>query len=381
MGTGRPALDRDAPARTEVLHASERTRVTRLFLPGRTVIRKEPLGADAQRRLQHELAMLERLRGAMGIAQLADAPPYPGSIVLVDVGGASAVELPKPLAVDDLVGLALDMARAVAEMHRRGVMHRDIAPANIVMSGEGAPCLVDFALATLLAEMRPDFTHHSEIVGTLAYLAPEQTGRTGRSVDERADLYALGATLYELATGEPPFGSGDPLRLVHDHLARVPVPPAQVNPAVPAAVSEIVMHLLEKEPENRYQTADGLVHDLEAVRDAPAGAADASLRIGERDFPLRLLPPSRLVGRDAQMATLREAFEEALAGRCRGVLISGAPGVGKTALAAEVRPVVASSGRLVRGRQVRRVPARPRVRRGPSGASRVGPGAARRAGA
>jgi signal transduction histidine kinase len=344
MGTGRPALNRDPPARTEVLHASERTRVTRLFLPGRAVIRKEPLGADAQRRLQHELAMLERLRGAAGIAQLADAPPYPGSITLVDVGGASAVELPKPLAVDDLIGLAVDLARAVAEMHRRGVMHRDIAPANIVVFGDGAPCLVDFALATPLAELRPDFTHHSEIVGTLAYLAPEQTGRTGRSVDERADLYALGATLYELATGEPPFGSGDPLRLVHDHLARVPVPPAQVNPAVPAAVSEIVMHLLEKEPENRYQTADGLVHDLEAVRDAPAGAADAALRIGERDFPLRLLPPSRLVGRDAQVATVREAFDEALTGRCRGVLISGAPGVGKTALAAEVRPVVASRG-------------------------------------
>ena len=284
--------------------------------------------------------MLERLRGAAGIVQLADAPPYPGSIVLVDVGGASAVELAKPLPVDALVGLAVDLARAVAEMHRRGVMHRDIAPANLVVSGERAPCLVDFALATLVAEVRPDFAHHSEIVGTLAYLAPEQTGRTGRSVDERADLYAVGATLYELATGEPPFGSGDPLRLIHDHLARVPVPPAQVNPAVPATVSEIVMHLLEKEPENRYQSADGLVRDLEAVRSAAGG----SLRIGERDFPLRLLPPSRLVGRDAEVATVREAFEEALAGRCRGVLISGAPGVGKTALAAEVRPVVASSG-------------------------------------
>ena len=336
-----PALDRDPPGRTEVLAASERTRVTRRFLPGGTAIHKEPLGADAQRRVQHELAMLERLRGAKGIAQLADAPPPPGSITLVDVGGASAVELPKPLAVNDLLGLALDLARAVAEMHRRGVMHRDIAPANIVVSSDGAPCLVDFSLATLLAEVRPEYTHHSEIVGTLAYLAPEQTGRTARSVDERADLYALGATLYELATGAPPFGSGDPLRLIHDHLARVPVPPAQVNPAVPAAVSEIVMHLLEKEPENRYQTADGLVHDLEAVRSAPAGAP---LSIGDRDFPLRLLPPSRPVGRDAQVATLQEAFEEALTGRCRGVLIRGAPGVGKTALAAEVRPVVATSG-------------------------------------
>ena len=321
-----------------VLIAGERTRVTRLFLPDRTLICKEPLGADAPRRLQHELAMLERLRGAVGIAQLADSPQYPGSILLVDVGGVSAVELPKPLTADDLMRLALDLARAVAEMHRRGVVHRDITPANIVLSGEGAPCLVDFALAISSAELRPDFIHHSEIVGTLAYLAPEQTGRTGRSVDERADLYALGATLYELATGAPPFGSGDPLRLVHDHLARVPVLPAQVNPEMPVAVSEIVMHLLEKEPENRYQTADGLVHDLEAVR------SGASLSIGERDFPFRLLPPSRLVGRHAEVATVREAFEEALSGDCRGVLISGAPGVGKTALAAEVRPVVASRG-------------------------------------
>jgi serine/threonine protein kinase len=106
---------------------------------------------------------------------------------------------------------------------------RDITPANIVICRGGASCLVDFALATSFAEIRPEFTHHTEIVGTLAYLAPEQTGRTGRSVDQRADLYALGATLYELATGGPQFGSGDPLRLALDHLARVPVPPAEVN--------------------------------------------------------------------------------------------------------------------------------------------------------
>src|SRR6185369_47777 len=101
---------------------------------------------------------------------------------------------------------------------------------------------------------------------------------------------------YELATGDPPFGLGDLLRLTHDHLARVPVPPAQVNPAVPGPLSEIIMHLLEKEPDNRYQTADGVVHDLKRVRDADPRAAP--LRVGERDVPLRLLPPSRLVGRD-----------------------------------------------------------------------------------
>src|SRR4051794_14630151 len=112
IGTGGPMLDRDLATRTEVLHTSERTRVTRLSLPDRTVIRKEPLGADAQRRLRHELAMLERLRGAAGIAQLADAPPDPGCITLVDVGGTSLVHMAKPLAVDDLLRVALALARA-----------------------------------------------------------------------------------------------------------------------------------------------------------------------------------------------------------------------------------------------------------------------------
>jgi len=203
MGAGEVLPGQDPPDRAEVVHESARTRVTRLFLAGRTVIRKEPLGPDADRRLRHELAMLERLRGAEGVAQLAEAPRYAGSVVLADAGGMSLAGRAKPLAAGELTGLAIGLARAVAGMHRAGVMHRDITPANVVVSGDGAACLVGFALATSLAEMRPEFTHHREIVGTLAYLAPEQTGRTGRPVDQRADLYALGATLYELATGGP----------------------------------------------------------------------------------------------------------------------------------------------------------------------------------
>jgi signal transduction histidine kinase len=340
MGSGGVLGGRDPPVRAEIVHQSERTRVTRLFFAGRTVIRKEPLGPDAQRRLRHELVMLERLRGVEGVVQLGEAPPYAGSIVLDDAGGRSLAGMAKPVPLDDLIGLAVGLARAVAGMHRRGVLHRDIAPVNVVISRGGAPCLVDFALAASFAEIRPEFTHHAEIVGTLAYLAPEQTGRTGRAVDQRADLYALGATLYELATGGPPFGSGDALRLTHDHLARVPVPPAEVNRAVPGPLSEIIMHLLEKEPDNRYQTADGVIYDLERLRHPDAPAAADAVRIGEHDVPLRLLPPSRLVGRDDEVAALAAAFEGALTGRCRGVLVSGAPGVGKTALVDELRPVV-----------------------------------------
>lgn len=263
---------------------------------------------------------------------------------LADLGGTSLAAAATPLDVEALVRLGSALAGAVAGTHRRGVLHRDITPANVVISRDGTPCLVGFGLATSLAEIRPEFTHYTEIVGTLAYLAPEQTGRTGRSVDQRADLYALGATLYELATGAPPFGSGDPLRLTHDHLARVPVPPAEVNADVPGPLSEIILHLLEKEPDNRYQTADGVRHDLQRLQDTRSDPAAAPLHIGRDDIPLRLLPPSRLVGRDAEVAALQEAFDEALAGRCRAVLVGGTPGVGKTALIDELRPVVTRGG-------------------------------------
>jgi signal transduction histidine kinase len=340
MGAGKVPLGADRYVRAEVVHHSARTRVTRLFYPGQTVIRKEPLGPDAERRLRQETAMLERLRGVEGIAQLAGAPRYPGSIVLADSGGTSLSGMAKPLPAGELIELAAGLARAVAGMHRRGVMHRDITPANIVVS-RGDPCLVDFALATSLAEVRPGFTHHAEITGTLAYLAPEATGRTGRPVDHRADLYALGATLYELATGGPPFGTGDPLRLTHDHLALVPAAPAELNQAVPGPLSEIIMHLLEKEPDHRYQTADGLSYDLEWLKDAGVHPGTAGLRVGGHDVPLRLLPPSRLVGRGGEVAALKDAFEDAMSGQCRGVLVSGAPGVGKTALADQLLPVVA----------------------------------------
>jgi signal transduction histidine kinase len=332
--------DPDKPVLAEIMHESGRTRITRLVLPGGTVIRKEPLGPDGEHRVRHELAMLERLRGMAGVAQLARAPRYPGSVVLADAFATSLAGVAKPLAADELTGLAVGLGQAVAEMHRRGVMHRDITPANVVLSGDGVPCLVDFALASSFAEIRPEFTHPSEITGTLAYLAPEATGRTGRPVDRRADLYALGATLYELATGEPPFRTGDPLRLIHDHLARVPVPPAEVNQALPAGMSEIIMHLLEKEPDNRYQTADGLIYDLERLRGAQARPAAAVFRVGKHDFPVRLLAPSRLIGRDDEVAALEAAFADALAGQCRGVLVAGASGVGKTALIDQLRPVV-----------------------------------------
>ncbi|MBV1854733.1 diguanylate cyclase domain-containing protein [Catellatospora tritici] len=339
---------RDSPplgaARSEQLHRSDRTLVKRRSLPGGgSVIVKEALGPDAVKRTDHELAILHRLRGVTGVAQLADALAEPGTLVLVDPGGTTLDQRGKPLPWAETVTVSLDLARTLAEIHRRHVVHRDICPSNVVLPPGGGVCLVDFELATAFAEIRPEFTHHNEIVGTLPYLAPEQTGRTGRPVDQRADLYALGATMYELATGAPPFGTGDPLRLSHAHLARRPVPPAEADPRVPAELSAIIMHLLEKEPDHRYQTAEGLAHDLALLRDAPPGAP-AGLRVGANDVPLRLLPQSRIIGRDPEIQALGTAFADAMSGLSHGLLVTGAAGVGKTSLIDELRAIASAGG-------------------------------------
>ena len=260
MGTGGWV----SPRRAEIVYESERTRVTRLFYRDRTLIRKEPLGPDAERRLEHETAVLTGLRGAAGLAQLAQAPWYPGSVLLIDAGRVNLAGPAKPLAAHDLIWLALRLARALANLHDREVIHRDITPANVVLSDDGgAPCLVDFTLATSFAQIGRVSDPRGEIPAAAAYLAPELTGRTGRTVDQRADLYGLGATLYELATGEPPFGHGPASRLLRDHLARMPAPPAEVDPGGPAALSAVIMRLLEKDPDDRYQSANGVAHDLE----------------------------------------------------------------------------------------------------------------------
>src|SRR3569833_1879716 len=195
MGEKHALTDRDPPVR-EMIHESARTRVTRLVVAGHSVVCKEPLGPDAQRRLRHERAILERLRGVVGVARLVEAPRCPGSIVLADAGDVCLAGVAKPLVMDDLVGLAVELARAVGGMHRRGVMHRDITPGNVVVGPDGAPCLVDFALASSFAEIRPEFTHHAEVIGTLEYLAPEQTGRTGQTKKQQTKQNTKSATLY-----------------------------------------------------------------------------------------------------------------------------------------------------------------------------------------
>ncbi|GLY98565.1 serine/threonine protein kinase [Actinoplanes sp. NBRC 103695] len=240
-----------------------------------------------------------------------------------------------PMPVGELLDLAVRISEALATLHRRGAVHHDVRPATIVADGDGTPVLIDAGSGGDAGS--------GDIAAAdgLTYAAPERTGRTGRPLDHRADLYSLGATLYAFATGRPPFPGDDPLDLIHAHLTRLPEPPAVVEPRVPAMLSAIVMRLLEKEPDRRYQSAEGLAYDLRRLRESPT-AGDFPL--GERDFPPRLSAPPRPAGRAAESAALAAAFTAAMAGGSRAVLVTGRPGVGKSTLTGELRPIVARAG-------------------------------------
>ncbi|GAA1610200.1 diguanylate cyclase domain-containing protein [Actinoplanes couchii] len=332
----------------KLLYDSDRTRVARIRRDdGSSIVRKQPLGPDAADRLRNETAVLRHLDGIIGTPKLAAGDPGAGvgALDLLDVPGRTLADLYAPWATGALLELAENLADVIAGIHRRGVVHRDLSPANVLIDTDsGRPTLIDFELATLQAQTTD--APESAFAGTLPYLSPEQTGRTGRPVDNRSDLYALGATLYELATGRPPFGRDrEPLKLIHDHLAKLPVPPADMNPEVPAELSAMILRLLNKEPDQRYQSGEGLAHDLAQLR---AGVAFVP---GERDFPMRLAAPGRLIGRSAPLAALHDLLGEAMSGRNVLALVTGPPGVGKTALVDRLRPAIETArGRFARGK-------------------------------
>ena len=341
LSTGTETLQRNATSHIfrEVRTAGSKHRVF-----------KELLVEDDGRRLVHERAMLELLCGVEGIPKLVSGFESNRLLAFEGFDGLPLASMiaTAPLDATAVLELAQRLAATLVGMHARGVLHKDFNPANILVAAPGTvPWLIDFRLATPIAPGKPASAPHGEVGGTWRYIAPEQTGRTGHPIDQRSDLYSLGATLYHAATGHPPFRSDDPLELIHDHLVRVPSPPCAVNDSVDSTLSSVIMKLLEKDPERRYQSAFGLAHDLRQLgQRRQATAAIQPFVLGNRDFPTRLSAPGRLIGRDTEVASLRAALDGAARGQRRTVLVDGAPGVGKTALVAELRSMVVAKGGL-----------------------------------
>jgi predicted ATPase/signal transduction histidine kinase len=261
-------------------------------------------------------------------------------LVLEDPGGAPLNRVMEgPMEMKLFLRLAIQISGAVGQLHRHRLIHKDLKPSNVFVALEsGRVWLTGFGIASRLVRERQPLEPPSFIAGTLPYMAPEQTGRMNRSIDSRSDLYALGVTLYEMLTGSLPFTASDPMEWVHCHIARQPIPPAERVPSIPGPVSVIVMKLLAKTAEKRYQTALGLERDLQrCLEEWETQHRIGEFPLGEHDIPDRLLTPEKLYGRESEIKTLLAAFDRVVAGdRPELILVSGYSGIGKSSVVNEL---------------------------------------------
>lgn len=366
VDTGMDRVDQDPRQSPEILiYQGLSHRVMRTVDPvhGPLIVKQAWGDADAGRgALDHEIDILQRLLTIPGLPRLVR---FDGDgLAVADFGGVTLEQSGRLGRVDlkTFLGIAEALAEQLAALHGRGIIHKDINPTNLLIRPDDWQVqIIDFDLATTFADEHPEFTHPDRVLGTPAYLSPEQTGRMNRPVDYRTDLYSLGATLYALATGTPPFDESDPLALMHAHLARPPQPPQERAPWLHPRVAEVILELLVKEPDERYQSAAGLAHDLGQLRLALAeGRPLALIQLKTRDLPLAPRPPHRLYGRDRELETLLATFDEVTKGGVRGLFVAGYSGVGKTSLIQEIhRSVSVRRGLMIHGKFEQFQPDRP----------------------
>jgi PAS domain S-box-containing protein len=298
-------------------------------------------------RLAHEYGLKDDLDDAWAARPVALTHYHDRmTLVLTDPGGVPIDRLlGRPLDVSDFLRIAIPLAGALRQVHERGLIHKDIKPSNILVdAASGGVWLTGFGIASRLPRERQAPAPPESIAGTLAYMAPEQTGRMNRSIDARSDLYALGVTLYQMLTGSLPFTASDPMEWVHCHIARKPVSPSKRLKSVPAPFSQLVMKLLAKTAEERYQTAAGVERDLQhCLADWERQHHIDNFPLGQHDTPDRLFIPEKLYGRAREVETLLAAFDRAVKGGAPElVLVSGFSGIGKSSVVNELHKVLVS---------------------------------------
>ncbi len=288
-----------------------------------------------------------------GIIKVYSLEKYQNTLVIIleDFGGESLKQLmaDRPLTIKEFLPFALQIADSLGHIHAANIIHKDINPANIVCNKSTNQLkIIDFGIASLLPRENPTLKNPEQLEGTLAYLSPEQTGRINRSIDYRTDLYSLGVTCYEMLTGKLPFNATDAMELVHCHIAKMPSPVCDVNSDIPSIISDIVMKLMAKNAEDRYQSAFGVKADLEKCQENLAGLA---FKLAQNDFSGKFEIPQKLYGRENEINTLLQAFKRVSNGKIEMMLIAGYSGVGKTALVHEVhKPMTEKSGYFAAGK-------------------------------
>ncbi len=307
-------------------------------------------------RLAHEYALRDALEPAWAARPLA-LVQHQGrpTLVRADPGGELlARRLGTPWEIAPFLRVAIGLAVALGRLHARGFIHKDVKPAHILAhAATGEAWLTGFGIASRLPRERPAPAPPDVMAGTLAYMAPEQTGRMNRSVDARSDLYAYGVTLYQMLTGALPFTATEPMEWVHCHIARPPMPPEEWGHDLPGPITAMVMKLLAKTAEDRYQTAAGVAADLRrCLASWEAHGRIDPFPLGAHDVSDRLLLPEKLYGREREIDRLLAAFDRVVArGTPELVLVSGAAGIGKSAVVHELhRALVPPRGLFASGK-------------------------------
>ena len=299
----------------------------------------QPASASVAR-LEHAYALRVDLDSAWAARPVAlEYQEGRPTLLIEDPGGKVLAQIVgKPWDLTAFLRVAIGLAVSLGGLHTSGLIHKDVKPGNILVNLAGGVWLTGFGIASRVPRERQSPEPPEFIAGTLAYMAPEQTGRMNRSIDSRSDLYSLGITLYEMLTGEPPFKAADPMEWIHCHVARLPVPPSEQVNGIPTPVAAVVLKLLAKTAEDRYQSTVGLETDLRRclAQWESDGRVDPFL-LGAHDVSDRLLIPEKLYGREREIDTLLAAFDRVVAdGKPELVLVSGYAGIGKSSLVNEL---------------------------------------------
>jgi PAS domain S-box-containing protein len=311
---------------------------------------------ESLKKIEHEYSFRDDLDATWAVRPLA-LSQYNGhkALVLEDPGGEPLHRLIQgPIETGRFLRIAIGLAGALSQLHKRKLIHKDVKPSNVLVdSVTGQVWLTGFGITSRLPREHQSAGPPEFIAGTLAYMAPEQTGRMNRSIDSRSDLYAFGMTLYEMLTGSLPFTASEPMEWVHCHIARHPVAPHERMKNLPSCLSAIVMKLIAKTPEERYQTASGVESDLRrCLGEWEAHGRIAEFCLGRRDIPDRLLIPEKLYGRASEIETLLAAFDRIVVGGLPElVLVSGYSGIGKSSVINELhKPLVPPRGLFASGK-------------------------------